>query len=69
MKENKNLWILIAAIAAAVAAVTTIVILVVRARQKAMSVVEPIYDCGCCDGAEDGCACGEETADEEAQAE
>ncbi len=69
MKDNTKIWVLIAAIAAAVAAVTTIVILVVRARQKAMSVIEPIYDCGCCDEAADECACTEEVVTEENTAE
>lgn len=70
MKENNTkIWVLIAAIAAAVAAVTTIVILVVRARQKAMSVVEPIYDCGCCDETAEECACTEEVVAEENTAE
>lgn len=58
MKKNTNMWIWIAAVAAAVAAVTTIVILLVRARQKAQNIIEPIYDCGCCDD-----TCCEDAAD------
>ncbi len=53
MKNEKNLWILIAAIAAVVAAATTVIILIARARQKAAELVEPIYECDCCDGCED----------------
>ena len=56
---KKNLWIWIAVIAAAVAAATTIVVLVLRARQKAQSIIEPIYDCGCCDEGEE-CTCAED---------
>ncbi len=69
MKNEKNLWILIAAVAAAVAAATTVVILIARARQKAANLVEPIYDCGCCDDAccddEEQCVCEAEAETEE----
>ncbi len=47
--KKSSFWIMIGVIAAAVAAITTVTILVLRARQKAASIVEPIYDCGSCD--------------------
>ena len=58
MKNEKKLWILIAAIAAVVAAATTVIILIARARQKAAKFAEPIYECDCCDCCEDEvCEC------------
>ena len=73
MKKETKLWILIAAVAAAVAAAVTIIVLIANARKKAEELLEPIYDCGCCD--EDECACtceeapveAEETIDEAAE--
>ena len=58
---KKNLWIWISVIAAVVAAATTVAVLLLRAQQKAKAIVEPIYDCGCCDDeGVDECACTEE---------
>ena len=57
MKMEKNLWIWIAAVAAAVAAVTTVAVLLLRARQKAAEIKEPVYECDCCD-------CSDEASDE-----
>lgn len=64
MKNEKNLWILIAAVAAIVAAATTVVILIARARQKAAEIVEPIYECDCCDCGDDEEPCAQEAAPE-----
>ena len=58
--KKSSVWILVAVIAAVVAAATTIIVLVLRARKKAMEIVEPIYDCGSCDE----CACAPENVEE-----